>query len=80
MKPYFAPDSYYEEDFQENECFNCKEKDERIENSAIMLKGILDILYGNEEFDSDKLEFYLEELSNSLEFKMKTSTLKIQSK
>lgn len=54
--------------------------EDKIEEAGEFLGGVLDILYGEEEYDADKLEFYLEELAHKLKIKMKTSTLKIQSK
>jgi hypothetical protein len=80
MKTFKMPDSFYEPDLQPEESEEFYDMQYRLEEAAGWLKNALDILYGDQEFDSEELEECFDYLSTYLKVKMKKTTLKIQSK
>jgi hypothetical protein len=45
------------------ECNCCQEHEQRLDYAKDFLEGIIQILYGNESFNVEKLQDYLDELS-----------------
>lgn len=54
----------YDEPQAEYECFECMEKENRLDEVKYWFRAILDQLYGAEEFNPEKLEDYLQELAS----------------
>ena len=50
----------------DEECFGCLEKDNRIDDIKYWFRAVLDQLFGVETFDTNQLYFYLEELAQRL--------------
>ncbi len=51
---------------EDEECFGCLEKDNRIDDIKYWFRAVLDQLFGVETFDTNQLDFYLEELAQRL--------------
>ena len=67
----------YDEPQAEYECFECMEKENRIDDVKYWFRAVLDQLYGMEEFNKENLERYLEELSGYLNMKIPSTDLSV---
>jgi hypothetical protein len=66
--------TYYKE---EEDCFDCCEKENRLGDVKYWFRAVLDQLYGKEEFNSEELERYLEELGGYLDMKVPSTQLSV---
>lgn len=55
-----------------------QELEKKLENVTDFFEGVLDQLYGKEEFDKSHLENCLDEIANSLDVKMRTEDLVVE--
>lgn len=60
----------WDEPYAEEECFACSEKENKLTDVAYWLRAVLDQLYGLEEFNSESLEHYLDELAHVVQMKL----------
>lgn len=71
MKEYYAPDSWYEPDVEiEHTCYQCDEKDKKIEHMADHMTAIIEMLYSREKLEVAKLEDHLDEVCHALGLKL----------
>lgn len=68
--------SYYDE--PSHECFECLEKENRIQDITYWFKAVTDQLYGREEFDAETLERYLDELAGYINTKLPSQKLAVE--
>ena len=78
---YAAPNNWYEDDYyEERECSTCNDLESKIEDIKDFMQGVVDQIYGLEDFDELSLENYIEELCSQLKIKLPTTTIKLQKK
>lgn len=78
---YALKDNWYENDYYEQEeCSTCNKLETKIEDIKDFMKGAIDQIYGQEEYDEHTLEFYLEEICNKLNIKFPKTNIQIQKK
>lgn len=58
-----------------DECYHCLEKANRIQDVSYWFNAILDQLYDREEFNSEELERYLDEMAGCLNMKLPSGHL-----
>lgn len=51
-------------------CNDCDEKQSKLEDAQDFLKGIVDLLYGDKQFDLNHFEFCLDNLCSQLNVKL----------
>lgn len=66
---------YYDE--PPAECFECSEKENRLDDIKYWFRAVLDQLFGLEEFDAESLERYAEELAAYLDMKIPSQPLAV---
>lgn len=66
---------YYDE--PPAECFECSEKENRLDDVKYWFRAVLDQLFGLEEFDAERLEQYAEELAAYLDMKIPRQPLAV---
>lgn len=66
---------YYDE--PPAECFECSEKENRLDDVKYWFRAVLDQLFGVEEFDAKSLERYTEELAAYLDMKIPSQALAV---
>jgi hypothetical protein len=59
------------------ECFECMEKENRIDDIKYWFRAVLDQLFGLEEFDAEQLERCTEELACYLDMKIPSQPLAV---
>lgn len=59
------------------ECFDCMEKENRMDDIKYWFRAVLDQLFGLEEFDAESLERYTEELAAYLDMKIPSQALAV---
>jgi hypothetical protein len=62
------------------DCPGCEDKKNKLDNAADFLKGVLNQLYGAEDFEGDRLEYCLDELCTYLGVKIPDGDLMIKQK
>jgi hypothetical protein len=60
-----------------SKCFECAQKENRIDDIKYWFRAVLDQLYGLEEFDTDSLERYAGEAAAYLDMKLPNKNLAV---
>jgi transposase-like protein len=76
--PFEKLDEEYE--YHDNVCFECEERNEKLERAADFLDNIVKILYSNQPLETVDLEYNLDELCHLLNVDMGKGDLTIERK
>lgn len=79
MNDVYAPDWYYEPDYEpEYECYKCDEKEKNLSHAADHFEVVLKMLYSNDPLNKEDLEWHLDEVASALNLKLPINNPTVQ--